>query len=636
MKKLLSVIISFVLVAVMLVPAAALDVDEVNDYPIVLVPGYSSSTLVMTDDNGNVSKVWGLDFDAIAQLAQDNIDKLLIGAGKMTQQDYEYLGRFLGQEFQNVLEYMKCNPDGSSKYNITTRLENTAEACCWSNMSDGSMAEYDIMSLVAEHVSKDKIFEFNCDFRMGVEENANRLNELILDVMKTTGYDKVNIIAVSHGGQLTGAYLSLFGTQGHVNNCVMCVPAMGGAVLAYDALSQNVVFDENTLVQFLEHGFMLETDYHWITTAQSLGFLDDLLAEVVPYVWDIISCWGSMLDFVPLEYFEDIVAMLDPVENAALIEQTTRFHYEIMANYGTNLKAAQAAGANITILTGCGIPSVSGLQENSDAIIRTADTSGATCAPYGKRFSDGYQCLGTGCSDPSHNHLSPSMEIDASTCWLPDNTWFVDGLYHGMELYDEYTISLTIHQLVSAEPLADVYADKDYPQFHATTNPSSGVHAMFNVSAEGYVSSADTELIITNITKETTMDIYDVVIQGMDVDTENFIVKTLKPGESTTLKIIGDVPEVSLTRAAVTVYYYAYGSATPIGMRTLDFTVMNGEPVSYDASKPYSDVDTPVYTADATECEKNSAYSSLITAFKLLVCKLKNLFNDIRKFFSEF
>ena len=56
-------------------------------------------------------------------------------------------------------------------------------------------------------------------------------------------------------------------------------------------------------------------------------------------------------------------------------------------------------------------------------------------------------------------------------------------------------------------------------------------------------------------------------------------------------KVKGDVPAVGGVRCAVTISYLLEGSATPVGERVLDYTILNGEYVKYDPSNPYSDAD---------------------------------------------
>ena len=410
---------------------------------------------------------------------------------------------------------------------------------------------------------------------------------------------------------------------------------MGGAALAYDIISGNVIFDENTLIQFIEHGFEWENDYHWLTTAQQLGFLDDLIQALLPYVYEILGYWGSIWDFIPSDYLDEALEMLDPVESAPLIAQTKRFNSEIADKYGVNLQKAKDAGANITIISGYGIPSVTGLQEHSDAIIRAKDTSGALCAPFGQRFADGYKTANTACSDPTHNHLSPSMELDASTCWLPENTWFVNELYHGMQRHDPYSASLMYMQLLSKNPLKSVHESAAYPQFRDSSNPCNPITIKFNHSKPGYLSSEDSSIIISNNLTDSSVDVYGIRAQGVNITFEDFDVKTIKKGRSIEIKFTGDIPEESLTRCAITVTYVANKTLTPIGSKQFSFTIMNGAPVEYDESNPFTDADFPIITFDANDRIKNSPFAALIDAIRTLLIKFFKVFVDIMKIIAR-
>ena len=105
--------------------------------------------------------------------------------------------------------------------------------------------------------------------------------------------------------------------------------------------------------------------------------------------------WGSIWDFIPLEYYEDLKAeRLDPIDSAALIEKTDMVHYDIMADFHTNLqKCVNDYGINISIIAGTDVPCVSGLRTNGDALIRVTDSTGALCAPYGERFTTATRVL---------------------------------------------------------------------------------------------------------------------------------------------------------------------------------------------------------------------------------------------------
>ena len=183
------------------------------------------------------------------------------------------------------------------------------------------------------------------------------------------------------------------------------------------------------------------------------------------------------------------------------------------------------------------------------------------------------------------------MEIDASTCYLPENTWIVDGYYHGQEMKDSATKDLVLTQLLTNHPIKDVHSDPAHPQFHAADGRASKIFAAFNNSVEGYLSSEDTALVVRNCTHESAIFITDITVQGADL---TFLApfKYIPEDGSASFTFAGEVPAESLTRAAVSVSYIVIGlTPTPFAQRTFDFTLMNGDAPEYDASQPYAPVD---------------------------------------------
>ena len=229
------------------------------------------------------------------------------------------------------------------------------------------------------------------------------------------------------------------------------------------------------------------------------------------------------------------------------------------------------------------------MMESSDAIVPVASATGATVAPLGKRFADGY----TQKVDTGFYQVSPSMTVDASTCYLPERTWFVEDGYHGMTYNDEYWRGLFDKLLLNDGKAYDVHnlEAEGYTQFHTTTNPAHIVFAEFDKSKEGYISSADTELVITNISFDSIVTVSALTVKGADFDFD-FFPFILKPGESKSVKIDGSVPAVSLKNIEVDVTYLS-NKITPVSQRTFEFTVLNGEKAVYDSANPYSDAEYP-------------------------------------------
>ncbi|MBP3442207.1 MAG: hypothetical protein J6L62_05315 [Clostridia bacterium] len=596
MKKLLSVLLSVVLLisSCSLFASAAGEVQgDVSDYPVIIVPGYSSTNLYYGDSLETGESVWGLDFDYVLERVLARIADLGIGLGMFAFDNAEYITDVLAEEMTALFEKIRCNPDGTSAYELhqdyTDALHKNNAFLIETRTDTKYRQEVEISEEIAQYIGHENIYNFSCDFRMGAESCADELDAFVQEVKAHSGKDKVNLFAISHGGQVSATYLALYGYKGDVDNAVLTVPAIGGAGIAYDAMMACVEFDEECLVRFVENGTMTEENYNWLVKAQKLGFVDTLLNALFPKILPSIGYWGSLWDFIPLHKYEEAKsALLDSEESARLIEISDRFHYEILPSMPEKFAECIDNGMNISIIAGTGEHIVTGLPENSDGIITTNASTGATCAPYGLRFGDGYEQINP-CG--GKDKISPSMEIDASTAYLPDNTWFVDGLFHGMTYKDNYTRVLMMTLLLT-DDITDVYTDPAFPQFKYSTNASHTVHAAFDGCDEGMLSSDAQSLTVTNVCANSNVRIAAVECDGIDLKFTFDAGRTLAPGESAEIAFTGEVPQVSDKVVNVTVYY-AMDTITPIGYRTQAFRLMNGE----SAEKTDEYVSTDAYTA---------------------------------------
>ncbi len=371
---------------------------------------------------------------------------------------------------------------------------------------------------------------------------------------------------------------------------MMVVPALGGATLAYDILSDQLDVDVKKLAEYLEFGFLQESDFHLLFESDWFNIINELVHAVYPDLLDLLGYFPSIWDFVPYEHYKELIdTVLDPRESKELIERTTRFHETYMAKFGENFKKAQAAGAVISIMAGMGIPAVTGSRVQSDGIIPVSSSTGATCAPYGKRFADGYCAKGRESSRPGYTHISPSMEVDASTCYLPDNTWLIDGYFHGLERMDEFTRTFMLRQALSDDPIKDIYEDPDYPQFHTAASPAYIVHARFDSSVEGYVGSRDSALILENNSTSPLL-ILDVAAKEAGIRFKD-PVRVIRPGGTVNVTFEGSLPAIQKVHFDLTVTYQQLGasSLTPFGQRIFDFTIKNGGSFNSSSYKTYED-----------------------------------------------
>ncbi|MDD6275520.1 MAG: hypothetical protein PUB20_01660 [Clostridia bacterium] len=596
MKKLTSIIMSLVIGLSFCLSAAAEGYQKEEIYPTIMIPGYAAAGMYYEDENGDKIQVWAPTLDLLSNVAGGHGDIIIEGLVKFFKGDPSKLAEVVGNGAVELLEYLRCNPDGTPVYDLhlyCDTVEKTQASWLIENMDGNYIYERDTAELIASQIGvngMDYIYNFNCDFRQNIIDCAADLDKYIDEVLEYSGAEKVNLYAVSHGGQITATYLNLYGQSDRdkLNNVILTVPAIGGSSIPVDFFTEDdLEFDEMELLRFVEYANVIEEDLSWLVSDEWLGIVDGFITNIRAYLFDGIMYWGSLWDFVPSNEYERLRDLrLDSEKSAALIAKSDYFHNVVYPDMWTKLQDCIDSGINVYIIAGSDCNDLAGYDINSDGIISVASSTGAKVAPYGMRFNDGYKTANTNCSDSSHNHLSPSMAIDLSAGYLPEQTWISSGAYHGMTYFSDYNQQLIV-TLITSDELVSVHTYEQFPQFYCGDNVSQAVGAWFNNSANGYVSGSDTELVIKNCSKKYDIKLISIGVDGMNIDFDCNVGLTVPAGETVSIPFSGNIPGVSLTTAKITVNYASVGSPTPLGERTFDFTIMNGPSAQYDDSTPF-------------------------------------------------
>ena len=530
LKQVLACVLALCLLAIPPVTAAA----ENTATPLIVLQGYSGPRL---DDAATGEQVWGLDFDAVGQRILDALPDILGTAGETFTGDTTALVDILGGIVQETLEPVLCNPDGTSKYDLVPHIQTAQQArvsTLRANGEEGLIAEKELVAMFEERIGSENVFIFNFDWRKGQMAYADAIDDFIGQVKALTGAQQVDLFGLSHGGQCGASYLYQYGWKGDVRKAMLDSPAIGGTSLVGDLLLGNPLdIDYATILQFVELGLGTESEFEGLLRYIGFENLNAVVADLCErYVVDIIQNIPSIWDFCPLSVYEEAKAKrLDPLANAQLIEQSDAFHYGILQNMRAGLERAQNAGTEIAIVTKYGFENVTGSNINSDYIIDTALSSGAYCAPFDESFSDAYTQSGTACTNSGHLHISPERNIDATYAYLPDNTWFVRGQFHGMYVFDPYTVSL-VQAFYFTDTLKNVFSDPNFPQFNATHNPVDSLFVRFDATSPGYHSGADGNLLFYNLSEQYEIAVRHVEVIGAPFDVQTRIAQRIAPGES--------------------------------------------------------------------------------------------------------
>lgn len=324
-----------------------------------------------------------------------------------------------------------------------------------------------------------KDYYFGYDFRLDPFENARLLNAFIEHIKSLTGHDRVMVRASSMGGVVFMAYLAEFGSNS-VDACIFQSAPLQGTEVAGELLTKRIHIDARALAEYAPNAAdaglgrdALSLLMNILYDTGVLPLLSGLANRVVENLFDklyeefLVPVFASMpgiWSFVSDKYFEEAVSMtLNESAQPELIGRVCKYHYEVQQSAGNLLNAAKANGMRIMIVAGYNIqrtPLVESYKNDSDATVDTKYASGgAVVALRGETLGASYVQQNACCGK---NHLSPDNRIDASTCILPENTWFLKDMLHSTvhdgikEFYNWFFYS---------EGPADVFSNERYPQF---------------------------------------------------------------------------------------------------------------------------------------------------------------------------
>ena len=647
-------VLCLVLACVLVFSALPLSAIAEGVIPTIVLGGYTSPQLYLFDDEGNIQeKIWMLNLNSVLDVVKKDIpDISKANFNTVINRDPSYAGQQISDAVAEIAKYMRRNPDGSLPYNTGAWPRSAAE----SNMAyinahraenpylDTAVKEKRLTPELCELRGEKNVYCFSVDWRQNIIECARDLGTFILDVRKHSGAKKVNIFCESHGGEDTATYISLSSivakggkdaetlgkllnmdkkalkktfNLGYLNNVVLDNPAIGVRIM-YDILMGKVHFDAPRLIEYLEYAnnplasinggarYVWEADYEWFFNGLTLDNLNVLFNALIQNydIINILYSFGSAWDFLPLGLYEEVKeAKLDTPEKremyAALIEKSDYAHYTVMAHMHDNLTYARSKGVNVNIICGTDLPSITGAHVSSDGLVAAEDASGAKVAGYGYRFSDGYRTdysdKAVTCTDPTHDHVAPRMNLDGAYGYLPENTWYIDEQYHAQYIEDEYCHQLVLWLLYTDQPL-NIYSDPARPQFEITHNGKFGIHACFNKSPFGTLTKKDKALTVTNLSNKSNLELISIKVEGADFSFEDVYGKKIPLGGSVSLKLKGSIPDEDMKNLRLTFYYLEDNSQFSMGSRSIFFTVKGGKVNNYDKSKPLTEVkERPIY-----------------------------------------
>lgn len=515
MKKKLTSVLCVILVLIMTLSCTSTAFAAKNVTPVVMVHGMGAFGLYKNPNTPSEKKL--ADFDITSLLGDSGLLRQLLRVANGNDVDAQEIINSL-KFFMSPYADIACDDNGNSIDNIGIASyweDSLANHRDWLECYDAN--EPAIYRQVCDKVGADNVYAFNYDWRLDACENADKLNDFIDLVKSKTGKSKVTLVGGSEGTVVASAYIDKYKNKNDLEKLVLINGAFCGVGVA-NAFKQDLYIDRDVLMSYVDEFCQTYSGSDINTGFLSLlvGLLPGVVNNLCDYLNDVIddeamlkSVYNDVLkplgnipvlwEFIPYDSFYSAVNKMSEIgfldKSSGLYDKIVRYH-NVQGRVESNLKQLKSKGVQIAIIANYGTPGIpitSGYKNQTDILIDTKYASaGATVADYGKKLSS------TG------KYVSEDKIIDASSCILPDNTWFVKGIQHMNFWYNTEANKFLADLITTDETLSvkNVKKEFGYNQFLGTDNEQKIV-SVLDCGTDSIKSYAevDTSLSAKNQTK---------------------------------------------------------------------------------------------------------------------------------------
>lgn len=298
---------------------------------------------------------------------------------------------------------------------------------------------------LCEENGYDNVYAYNYDWRLDLyDSGANGLNTFIHKVLKKTGAEKVTLVADSLGGATVNCYLDAHKNDGVLDRLILVNGAFEGVDFA-SAYTKSLCLSSEEAMNYLKQlGASLNGGKYEILFLAGSGIFSGMLNSLSQNLNNGLSqnhiqnrifldvfhpVFGNIpaiFECIPYNDFEKSMRQMVDIgylkKDSVLYRKLQNYH-EVQGRADQNLIDVHNNGVQVAIIASYGYPGIPltpKCREQTDILIETRhESAGATVANSGAKLK-----IKTG------KYKSADHEIDASTCALPDNTWFIKNLRH--------------------------------------------------------------------------------------------------------------------------------------------------------------------------------------------------------------
>lgn len=450
----------------------AIGASAAETYPIVYLQGqgqelYGADGHVIYTD-GHVPVPDGVLGDGIKKCIPDFIDAVLLGEWE------EWHDSFL-EVWEPIYK--------------DVRLDNNGEP------SNGSHGWWNINTCRMDPYYDMGSYHIITDWRLDPFYNAGILDQFIQKVKQRTGAAKVNLIARCEGTNVAMAYLAEYGCE-DLNCLELYVSSANGVDMIGAAFSGKFEFYPEELRDYyynsdLEIGDenvaeLIDAALNWLVDSYGFEGACELLKKISPkmykhVIYDVLlTSYGTfpgIWSLVGPQYYataRQIVFEGREEEYAGLVEKIDRYDREVRQRNDELLLEAEAAGVKVAVIAKYGeftyeVPVCEECNDISDDAINAANSS------FGAVISDSryVQLPESYLASANAKYISPCKRIDASTCALPDTTWFIYNCKH-----NDFNgpVNTLLKKFFDTNGEMDIDTFAEFPQY--ITYTGSSIHPM--------------------------------------------------------------------------------------------------------------------------------------------------------------
>ena len=495
MRHFTAVLLALILVlGVMVIPAGAAPAAQDalvdpgwkvdKEHPVIVVHGIGQSEVYLCDEKGE--KVVGEDGKPVqnwpVSVDTDSlIPKLIfpLVASLLLQNDI-FLTKTLRSAAKDLVPALKMDETGRpvQNYKVDKTHRHNGDDKAPTSLADLSDEAKETayksipMQSMTELIGEKNMYYFSYDSFGNMGDIVDDLYKTIQDILKKHKTDKVNIIPISLGGTVMNGLVEYYKDKNiaaQLNNVVYVIAALDGSSMAGDLFTGKLAVDNENLYRNLIPslvegwtGYLINAVLRLFPKRLLKGVLDAVIDGVVG---GVVSYVPMLWALVPSKDYKQAAEMWLSDPSMAKIKAQTDKYYNAQVNSRANIKAMRAAGVNCYAIAEYNIPMYSfvpsAFTENSDVLLQLSSPSmGATYGYIDTPLPEDYVPKKAG-------YMSPDRIVDASTCAMPDYTWFFKDQNHERTGRSDVVMRLTTRLSCSAEKNLSIHTlDKSWPQFN--------------------------------------------------------------------------------------------------------------------------------------------------------------------------